>query len=84
MKYEEKEQQQYAEMQVGDFQYAAVQEEKQLPDRPAGKKKSPLIVAGGLVVVGAAIMAVGIAGAGHSHSRYDTNTPVMETTFVAE
>ena len=84
MKYEEKEQEQYADMQVGDFQYAAVQEEKALPARPAGKKKSPLMVAGSLVVAGAAIMAVGIAGAGHSHSHYDTDTPVMETTFVAE
>lgn len=82
MKYEEKEQQQYAEMQVGDFQYAAVQEEKQLPDRPAGKKKSPLMVAGGLIAAGAAIMVVGVAG--HSHSRYETDTVVMETTFVAE
>lgn len=84
MKYEEKEQQQYADMQVGDFQYAAVQEEKGLPARPSGKKKSPLMVAGSLVVAGAAIMAVGIAGAGSRHSRYDADTMVMETTFVAE
>ncbi|MBP0963925.1 MAG: DUF4097 family beta strand repeat protein [Oscillospiraceae bacterium] len=83
MKYEEKEQQQYAEMQVGDFQYAAVQEEKALPDRPAGKKKNPLIVAGSLVVAGAAIMAIGIAGA--SSSRYSADTATtMETTYVAE
>lgn len=84
MKYEEKEQQQYAEMQVGDFQYAAVQEDKAPPSRPAKKKKSPLMVAGGLIVAGAAIMVVGVAGAGHSYSRYDADTAVMETTFVAE
>ncbi len=82
MKYEEKEQEQYADMQVGDFQYAAVQEEKQLPDRPAGKKKNPLMLAGGLVVAGAAIMAIGIAGASSSHYSADTAT-IMETTFVA-
>lgn len=83
MKYEEKEQQQYAEMQAGDFQYAAVQEEKALLDRPAGKKKNPLMVAGSLVVAGAAIMVIGIAGADSRHSRYDADTAVMETTFAA-
>lgn len=84
MKYEEKEQQQYAEMQVGDFQYAAVRDDKAPPSRPAKKKKSPLMVAGGLIVAGAAIMVVGVAGAGHSYSRYDADTAVMVTTFVAE
>lgn len=82
MKYEEKEQEQYADMQVGDFQYAAVREDKAPPARPAGKKKSPLMVAGSLVVAGAAIMAIGIAGAGSSHYSADTAT-IMETTFVA-
>lgn len=82
MKYEEKEQEQYADMQVGDFQYAAVRDDKAPPARSARKKKSPLMVAGSLVVAGAAIMAVGIAGAGSSRYSADT-AEIMETTFVA-